>query len=288
MPRKASSEPPRGSRQLIGVFDSGVGGLSVLRALEKKLPHENYIYFGDTARAPYGGRSPDEIRKFCLEIGSWLLAFGCKMLVIACNTLTVRGISALEEISAVPVYGMMEAILAGLPQQEKDPYMDPALEEMWPVGFIATQSTIESGEYQRALMERAPGKSFYVQACPRFTPLVERGLLVGSEVSRAVEETLSPLHEKGIRTLILGCTHYPFLAPAISAYMGSCVKLVDPALPLASIVGEKLQKEGLLHDSDGDSRSTCVYWCSGDTAAFKAVGSALLGHTLEDVRKQVF
>jgi glutamate racemase len=157
---------PQGDRRPIGVFDSGVGGLSVLRALEEKLPLENYIYFGDTARAPYGGRKPEEIRRFNLEIGGWLLERGCKMLVVACNTSTVWGMAALKEMASVPVYGLMDAVLEGtlegnlvsrtdtlqmgtmagtLAAGEGADGVQASDGEIWPVGFVATEGTVASG-----------------------------------------------------------------------------------------------------------------------------------------------
>ncbi len=268
----------------IGVFDSGVGGLSVLRVLEQRLPAENYIYFGDTARVPYGDRTPQEVRDFTVEIGSWLQEQGCKMILIACNTATVLGMKALAAVAQVPVYGMVEAAMAGAMAGVAGAAAGEA-GGLWPLGLIATKGTVESGGYQAAVAAKAPGKPFYAQACPGFVPLIEKGILTGPQVEQAVEKYLKPLKEKGVGTLILGCTHYPFLAPAIAAYMGETVRLVDPARQLALMVEAYLKDRDLLNEG---SMGTREFYCSGDGEAFKAQGSNLLGRPLIEIRKQVF
>ena len=273
----------------MGVFDSGLGGLSVLKALERRLPMENYIYFGDTARAPYGDRSSEEIRRFNLEIGGWLLDQQCKMLLIACNTSTVLGMETLKASTDKPVFGMMEAILAD------------ALPGEGPMGFIATQGTVESGAYQRAFAAAAPEMAFFPQACPDFVPLVEQGRLDDPAVDEAVAAYLTPLRDKGIRTLILGCTHYPILAPAIAAFLGAAVRLADPADAMARIVADYMASTGIGNDGDGDdggdggdgggsgtARGSRAFYCSGDRESFRAKGSAILGRPLGEIGRQVF
>jgi len=270
------------------VFDSGMGGLTVLRELTKKLPGEQFVYFGDTARAPYGNRSAQEICRFAVEIGGFLLERDCKMLIFACHTATVLGMAALTSITAKPVLGMVEAALAetlGDPAEDADPGADEAI---WPVGMIATQGTAESGDYQRFFAQRAPGKPFYMQACPDFVPLVEKGVLVGPDVERAAEKHLSPLRERGIRTLVLGCTHYPFLVRPISAYFGAGVRLADPAHKLALLAEQELAKRDLLADVRGKAPKAPEYWCSGNPGRFNACGAILLGHALGQVRMHVF
>ena len=285
--------------QPIGVFDSGVGGLTVLRALEQRLPRENYIYFGDTARAPYGNRSPAEIRRFNLEIGQWLLDQHCKMLLVACNTSTVLGMDTIKANTAKPVFGMMEAILAETLSGGSEPgagtgsygggiggSSEPGA--IWPVGFIATKGTVDSGAYQRAFAEKAPGKPFFAQACPDFVPLVEAGVMDGPAVDRAVQTYLAPLRERGIRTLILGCTHYPYLAPVISAFLGPGVRLADPAEAMARLVEAYLLAHGGANDGAGEGHGNRDFFCSGDPGQFRSVGAGLLGHPIDRVRRQVF
>ena len=279
----------KASERPIGIFDSGLGGLSVLRMLRERLPLENYIYFGDTARAPYGGRSGDEIRRFNIEIGGWLLARGCKMLVVACNTSTVLGgLAALKAETPIPVYGMMEATLAGTLAIGEGAGGIAVPEEIWPIGFIATKGTVESGAYQAAFGDKAPGKPFYALACPDFVPLVEQGKTEGPDVDQAVHKYLAMMNDKKIRTLILGCTHYPFLVPAIVSFIGENVRIVDPAVRLAHLVEGELKKSDLLNDGAGDAHGAGEYWCSGDTGIFKAVGGIFMGSPIDEVRKQVF
>ena len=205
--------------QPIGVFDSGVGGLSVLHALVQRLPSENFIYFGDTGRTPYGDRTPEEIRGFNREIGSWLLSLGCKLLIVACNTSTVLGMDEIKAMTDIPVIGMMDAIISGT-------FGIGVGEDAWPIGFIATKATVDSGAYQKAFSALRPasieaGESFFSAACPALVPLVESGKMSGQDVDKAINEYMMPLKDKRIRTLILGCTHYPFLTSAISQLSSS-------------------------------------------------------------------
>ncbi|MCL1804654.1 MAG: glutamate racemase [Clostridiales bacterium] len=292
--------PVREKDKPIGVFDSGVGGLSVLRALTRKLPGESFVYFGDTARVPYGDLSPEEVCRYTVEIGEWLLDRGCEMIVIACNTATVMGMAALRRVTEAPVLGMVEAAVDAVLNDsgdEDDADAGGAHRRgvgIWPLGLIATQGTLDSGVYQSAFAERAPGKPLYTQACPDFTALVEVGRTEGPDVDRAINIYLTGLTEKKIRTLVLGCTHYPFLAPALSAFMGEGVKLVDPALRLASMAGERLARNrtaniGAIEAADtGENPGAVEFWCSGDTAEFKAVGGILLGCPVDVVKRKAF
>lgn len=302
----------------VGVFDSGAGGLSVLRALEKRLPLENYIYFGDTARAPYGDLSPEEVRGYTLEIGRWLIGRGCKAIVVACNTATVWGMAALSKEAPIPVYGMIDAAMAGVfgPGGDSGSLADEAGEadetgeiggtdetgeiggadetgalsgpdESQPVGLIATQGTLASGVYQAAFADRAPGRPLYARACPDFTLLVEKGVTEGRTVDQAVSVYLTDLRDKKICALILGCTHYPFLAPAIASFLGGGVKLIDPAVQLASIVEGDLKKRALLNDGKGNGGAS-EFWCSGAAEAFREAGSRLLGRPIAKVKRRLF
>ncbi|MCL2121405.1 MAG: glutamate racemase [Clostridiales bacterium] len=264
----------------IGIFDSGVGGLSVLRILEKKLPEEDYIYFGDTARAPYGNRSQSEIRRFNLEIGRWLLSCDCKMLLVACHTSTVLGMDAIQEETEVPVIGMMEAVLTGAFATDG--------EDDSPIGFIATSSTVQSGAYQKAFAEKAPGRAFFAQDCPDFVPLVEQGITEGPAVERSVEAYLAPLRDAGVRTLILGCTHYPFLHSAITSFLKPGVRMVDPAESLADMVDAYLHAEPLRKEAAGSERGSRRFYCSGEPDRFQAVGSLMLGRPIEEVGRRKF
>ncbi|MCL2167173.1 MAG: glutamate racemase [Clostridiales bacterium] len=268
------------NQQPIGIFDSGVGGLSVLRILEKKLPEENYIYFGDTARAPYGNRSQSEIRRFNLEIGKWLLSCGCKMLLVACHTSTVLGMDAIREETEVPVIGMMEAVLAGAFATDG--------EGDSPIGFIATSGTVRSGAYQKAFAEKAPERAFYAQDCPDFVPLVEQGIAEGPAVERSIEAYLTPMRDAGVRTLILGCTHYPFLQAAITSFLGPGVRVVDPADALADMVKAYLVAKSMRNEASGSEGGSRRFYCSGDTERFQIVGGLMLGRPIEEAGRRSF
>lgn len=256
------------NEQPIGLFDSGVGGLSVLKAMEARLPLENYIYFGDTARAPYGSRSEEEICRFNLEIGGWLLRQECKALLIACNTSTVLGMGTLKASTDKPIFGMMEATLSEV------------LPSVGPIGFIATQGTVNSGAYQKAFAAAAPDCPFYAQACPDLVPFVERGELDGAGVEAAIAAYIAPLQAKGVKTLVLGCTHYPYLAPVISSFLGAGVKLADPADALARIVEGFLGSEGMRNHGAGAHHGERAFYCSGDRERFQEVGGIMLGREL--------
>ena len=284
------------SKLPIGIFDSGLGGLTVLRALRQRLPKENYIYFGDTARAPYGNRSKEEIIQFNLEIGRWLLDQGCKALVIACNTSTVLGMDSLAETTDLPVIGMREAILAGTLSPPGASTSDLTAFRSASIGFLATKSTVESGVYQKAFAEAAPACVVNAVACPDFVPLIEQGMTEGPEIERAIDAYLLPLREQEVASLVLGCTHYPFIAPLIAKYFHNKTRVVDPADSLADIVETKLRSEGLLHtdslESDArngtEGNSQLQFYCSGDEQIFMSIGSRLLAYPIKETGRLIF
>lgn len=181
----------------IGVLDSGVGGLSVLKCLQAALPQEDFIYVGDTARTPYGPRSEAEVRRFVGEIIDYLDGRGVKLVVIACNTLTVLGVDTLKGSHAFEIVGMSKA---------RSWYLPPAAGK---IGVFATEFTINSGAHKAAILAADDGADVYPQACPKFVPLIEGEQFDGAEVRAAVAEYAAPLKAAGIDTLILSCTHYP-------------------------------------------------------------------------------
>ncbi len=190
----------------IGVFDSGLGGLTVLSSIHKYLPKENLIYFGDTARVPYGSKSKETIIRYSKEILEFLLQKGVKVVVVACNTSSSYALEELKKISPVEVIGVVEPALKYL--KEKYPNISKA-------GVIATRSTIRSGSYPRLLKKYHPSLFLYTKACPLLVPLVEEGFLQKKVTEEILKEYLEEIHREGIRHLILGCTHYPLLIPAI-------------------------------------------------------------------------
>src|SRR5450432_3478873 len=214
----------------IGVFDSGVGGLTVVRALHELLPNETIFYLGDTARVPYGGKSAATVERYSLEIAEILLEENCKTIVVACNTASALALSKLEETSPVPVTGVIRPGAAAAVEATRNGH----------IGVICTRATIKSGAYERALCSLNSDVQISARACPLFVPLIEEGWLESEITDRVIAHYLEPLVGQGIDTLILGCTHYPLLREAIGRFLSSSVKLVDSAQNCARAVMELL------------------------------------------------
>ncbi|MFH1175884.1 MAG: glutamate racemase [Acidobacteriota bacterium] len=227
----------------IGIFDSGIGGLTVLLALRQQLPHESFVYLGDTARLPYGTKSPATVARYALKAANFLVGNEIKMLVVACNTVSATALPALERAVAVPVVGVVA------------PGARSALRRTGGrIGVIGTESTIASGAYPRALRELRPDVVTFEQACPLFVPLAEEGWF-DHQVTREIADIyLAPLVGAGIDTLILGCTHYPLLREAIVAAVGNKVALVDSASAVAEEVARLLGESGLGSAGAGETR----------------------------------
>jgi glutamate racemase len=259
----------------IGVFDSGVGGLTVLSELRRRLPAEPTIYLGDNLRTPYGPRPADEVRTFTLECVRWLLAEDVKLLVLACNTATSRALHDVREASPVPVLGVVRpgALTAA------------AATRTGHVGVIATAGTVESGAYPAAIGEADPRLAVRQQACPDLVPLVEAGELEGPTAERAVQGYLGDLFgaDQEIDTLLLGCTHYPLLRPLIERQAGPDVAVVDSAFTTALAAEDLLDALGTRGPADpgeplaaGGNRIATT----GDVAAFTAVAERVFGARL--------
>jgi glutamate racemase len=219
----------------IGIFDSGVGGLTVYRALHERLPTERYVYLGDTARVPYGTKSLATVERYAIENARFLEARGMKLLVVACNTASALALPAIRKSVGVPVVGMI------------GPGARAAVEAAGggAVGVIATESTIKSGAYSRAIAELAPAASVFERACPLFVALAEEGW-AETEVARLVaEEYLRELREAGASALVLGCTHYPILRRVIQETVGEGVRLIDSGEAAAREVERVIDAEGL-------------------------------------------
>src|SRR5688572_27764858 len=214
------------NRAPIGIFDSGIGGLTVARAIYERLPGESTIYFGDTARVPYGPKSPDTVRRYSLEILRWLLDQGVKAVVIACNTSTAHALDALQAESPVPVIGVIEPGARAA----------AAASRGGPVGVIGTAGTIASNAYAKAIRRARPNARVEQRACPLFVPLVEEGWFEHPAAELIAREYLGPLHDAGVDALVLGCTHYPLLKPLLQRVMGAGVRLIDSGEETASVV----------------------------------------------------
>lgn len=261
----------------IGVFDSGFGGLTVARALIDLLPGEELVYVGDTARYPYGSRRAEEVRGFAEEIGAHLVAVeGVKMLVVACNTAASVALELLRARCGVPVVGVVEpGLRAALGASGRGA-----------VGVIGTVGTIASGSYQRAARELAPEVDLTCAACPGFVEFVERGETDSDQVHVLAERLLAPLVDARVDTVLLGCTHYPYLARTIGDVMGRDVLLVSSAEETAFDVRRVLVSTGLR--ADPTRRVAHRFLSSGDTEWFAEMGSRLLGPELERAQAVTF
>jgi glutamate racemase len=219
----------------IGIFDSGVGGLTVYRALHERLPAERFVYLGDTARVPYGTKSLSTVERYAVEDARFLVSRGVKLLVVACNTASALALPAVRRAVAVPVVGMIgpgarAAVAAAAGGR---------------VGVVATESTVKSGAYSKAIKELAPDTQVFERACPLFVALAEEGW-AESEVARSVaEEYLRPLREGEVSALVLGCTHYPILRRVIQEAVGEGVRLIDSGEAAARAVESVIEREGL-------------------------------------------
>jgi glutamate racemase len=257
MMRRVDSRP-------IGVFDSGVGGLTVLHELLVTLPHEDVVYLGDNARLPYGTRPLDEIRRFALEVGRYLEQRGVKLVVVACNSATAAALPDLQRALAVPVVGVLqpEARAAALATRNRR------------VGLLATEATVESGRYASLVATVDAGVEVVSVACPRLVPLIEGDDPFGEETTAAVREVAAPLKEAGVDTVILGCTHYPILRPIFQRVFGRDVTLVFSADETSHEVAETLARKGI--ENDPAREGTYAFLTTGEPDAFRAMGRRFL------------
>lgn len=255
----------------IGIFDSGVGGLTVLRELRRQLPHEELVYLGDTARVPYGTKSPQTVGRYAREAARFLVGQRVKLLVVACNTASAVAIEELAAIHRLPVVGVIE------------PGARRALEvtRTGRVGVIGTEGTIRSGAYERALRAGDPDVTVCAAPCPLFVPLAEEGWADHPVARLAAAEYLAPLLRRGIDTLVLGCTHYPLLKRTLHEVAGPQVALIDSAEETAKTVASLLAAQGLArHDPPaGEPR----YFVTDVADRFERVGGAFLGAPLAGV-----
>jgi glutamate racemase len=253
----------------IGIWDSGLGGLTVAREVAARLPAERILYFGDTARVPYGSKGEETVRRFARENSAFLLEQEVKLMVVACNTASALALSVLREELPVPVLGVIE------PGAEAA----VAATRSGIVGVIGTPATVASGAYSAALLGLRGGLSVEARACPLFVPLVEEGWLDHAATRLVAEEYLAPLKEAGVDTLVLGCTHYPLLSPLLTELMGDGVRLVDSAEETAKAVAGLLEAgDGL---ADGEGALNC--FVSDLPLRFRQVGERFLGHGIDSV-----
>jgi glutamate racemase len=253
----------------IGIFDSGIGGLTVARAIYERLPRESTVYFGDTARVPYGPKSPETVRRYSREILHWLLGEGVKLVVVACNTSTAHALATLAGESPVPVIGVIEPGARAAVRASRG----------GPIGVIGTAGTIASQAYVRAIHALAPALAVEQQACPLFVPLVEEGWFEHPATELIAREYLAGLRRAAVDVLVLGCTHYPLLKALLGRVMGPGVRLIDSAEETARAVEQALTEHGLAARGDGQVSHRFVV--SDDEPRFREVGSRFVGERLE-------
>jgi len=262
-------------QKAIGIFDSGVGGLTVLKELVAKLPREHTIYLGDTARVPYGIRSPETVTRYSFENTQFLLAQEIKMLVVACNTASAISLGAVKKEFPLPVIGVLEPGARAA----------VAVTRARKVGIIGTEATVASGAYEKAIRMLAPDIQVFSYACPLFVPLVEEGWFDNDVAELAARRYLEPLRTSGIDTLVLGCTHYPLLKKVIGRVIGENITLIDSATETAKEVADVL---GKLHWERPDREDVIRrYYVTDSPVRFEKIGKLFLGDarlTAEQVR----
>jgi glutamate racemase len=252
----------------IGVFDSGIGGLTVLKALTDALPGEDFIYLGDTARLPYGTKSNEVIIRYSKENTEFLLAKGIKMLVVACNTSSAVALDAISSETMVPVIGVIEPGARAAVKASRN----------GKIGVIGTEATIASGAYTRAIQRLGRRSEIYTRACPLLVPLAEEGWIDNEVAERTVAHYLESLKQSGIDTLLLGCTHYPLLRAMFAKVLGAGVRIVDSATATAVEVRDKLRMLRLAKRGADGSQS---FFVTETPDRFVRVGRRFLGPQVE-------
>jgi glutamate racemase len=258
--------------QPIGIFDSGVGGLTVYSAIRRRLHKEKIIYLGDTARIPYGTRSPSTVRRYAHQDASFLFKYGVKLLVVACNTISSVALESLRKNFAVPILGVIEP---GARHAVR-------LTRKGRVGVIATEATVESGAYKKAIQNIDPEIEVFSQACPLFVALAEEGWSDHRATRLIATEYLAPLQTANIDTLVLGCTHYPILKETIQQVIGDGVTLIDSGECVADEVESLLKKDDRLAAGAGDGKPDT--FCVTDSGQrFRRIASLFLGTPIENL-----
>lgn len=262
-----------GDSRPIGIFDSGLGGLTVLKAVHALLPNENIVYFGDSGRAPYGNKSAETVLSYTRQDMNFLCGLDVKMIVIACNTASACSLSTVREQYELPV---VDVVGAGADAAVK-------ATRSGNIGVIGTNATVTSGVYERAIKERMKDAEFHAKACPLFVPLVEEGWW-GHEVTKSVaKEYLQSIKAFNVDTLVLGCTHYPYLENVISDVMGEGVTLINSAEAVAARVRAELLRSGI--ETKQQSRGGISYYTSDSVEKFKELGGLFLGEPMENAVK---
>jgi glutamate racemase len=255
----------------VGVFDSGVGGLTVLHECLVTMPHEDFVYLGDHARLPYGPRPLAEIRRFAREIGAFLEREGVKLILVACNAATSAALPRLQEELAVPVVGVITPEAHAAVQATRNRR----------IGLLATEATVEAGRYAELIHALDAGVTLFPVACPRLVPLIESATPFGAETTEAVRAYAEPLKAAGVDTVVLGCTHYPLIRPIFQRVFGRSVTLVFSAEETAREVAETLERKGI--EQDAAREGSARFLTTGDTGTFRELGERFLQLPLGEV-----
>ncbi len=255
------------------MFDSGVGGLTVLHECLVAMPAEDFIYLGDSGRFPYGPRTPDEIREFAGQIASHLLALDVKLLVVACNSATAAALPWLQERLDAAIIG------AVFPESE----VAVQITRNRRVGVMATEATIASDSYRRALLDMDAGIDVFSQPCPQLAAMIQNGDVSSPEMIEAVKSYAAPLKTTRVDTVILGCTHYPLVTPMLQRIFGSSVTLVNPAREIAQLAAATLWRKGIQNRAGREGKYS--FLCTGDVESFIKVGARFLQMPFENVSK---
>lgn len=252
----------------IGVFDSGLGGLTAVRELMQILPGENIVYFGDTARVPYGTRSRDTIRTFAVQDLRFLLEQDLKAVLVACGTVSSVALPELQQMTEIPVIGVVQPTASAACKATKNKK----------IGILGTSATVKSGSYQSAISAIDPEITVTAIPCPLFVPLVENGYLEGQITELVAQEYIKPLQDAGVDTVILGCTHYPLLKPVLSKLFGDGVTLIDSGREAALALAEVLRESGQLSQkSEGKRR----YFVSDEVSNFSHIAGMFLDRNID-------
>ncbi|NLB73323.1 MAG: glutamate racemase [Firmicutes bacterium] len=256
----------------IGVYDSGVGGLTVVREISSKLPWERVVYFGDTARIPYGEKTAEELLGFSREIIKFLIGQGSKYIIAACNTTSSQVLEYVKLEFDIPIIGVLRP----------GAYAASKATRTGRIGVMGTSGTIRSCTYEKAIKEYLAEGKVFSSACPQLVPLIEKGAINSEETIRALHDYIAPLMAEDIDVLVLGCTHYPYLIEHIKRITGPRVEIVDPARETVTVAAAALQELGLQSREKTGQHEFAV---SGDPVLFTAVGSKLLGDNLAETRR---
>ena len=259
----------------VGVFDSGVGGLTVAREIMRQLPKENMVYFGDTARVPYGSKSQDTIIRFSRQIVNFLKTKEVKAIVIACNTASALALDVLQQEFDIPIIGVVE------------PGARAALDitTTKKIGVIGTEATVRSGVYSKRIVEQDPDAEVTGYACPLFVPLVEEGFAKHKVTAEIIDHYLAPMKKTDIDALILGCTHYPLLRSGIREYLGEDISLVNPAYETAIDLKNLLAENGILNDSDGKETAEYQFYVSDAAEKFMQFANSILPYDIHSTKQ---